>query len=111
MWWINVYNLNPLLDNLENVLRKYNTINYLHICTIPHRHNIYSKHAINNNILKTNAFIKEMAKTFSNVHMIDMYNLQNHHFTRHGLHLSRRGKIALRNFIQERVNLTSKSVL
>lgn len=99
-------NPQPIYNNLEKFLKKCKGIT-VHICTIPYRYDLPQNHAINNSILEVNIFLKNTVKKFTNSYIIDLFNLQRHHFTQHGLHMNRKGKIAVCHYILDSIEFAS----
>ena len=79
------------LECLRNFLVQYNYVEII-LCTIPWRHDLPSWSVVNKEIIMVNNKIKQLAKFFKNVHIVDVSNIGKKFHTKHGLHLNYKGK-------------------
>ncbi|KAG8290243.1 hypothetical protein J6590_087005 [Homalodisca vitripennis] len=63
----------------------------LAVVTLPIRHDLAPNHPIQDETVLVNAYIEELAARY-NIQVIDFNKIGRKHFTRHGQHLSMRGK-------------------
>ncbi|KAG8314364.1 hypothetical protein J6590_094258, partial [Homalodisca vitripennis] len=62
------------------------------VASLPHRHDLPPCHPINQRILLVNAYIEELCERHPRVDFFDFAGISRQHFTRHGMHLTFRGK-------------------
>ncbi|KAG8277184.1 hypothetical protein J6590_048110 [Homalodisca vitripennis] len=65
------------------------------VASLPHRHDLPPCHPINQRILLVNAYIEELCERHPRVDFFDFAGISRQHFTRHGMHLTFRGKKVL----------------
>lgn len=65
------------------------------VTSIPLRHDLPSWSCVNNEITKTNKIIKRLVSKFRNASFLDVSDFDRSSFTRHGLHLNKKGKLEL----------------
>ncbi|KAG8334342.1 hypothetical protein J6590_092536 [Homalodisca vitripennis] len=70
------------------------------VATLPHRHDLPINHAINEEVVLVNAYIEELAIRH-NIQVLDFNKISRMYFTRHGLHLTMRGKRLLAKLIAD----------
>jgi len=78
------------VGNMAHFVQKYNNTNII-IVNIPHRYDLDRTSVINSEIQAFNRQILKVAKAYSHVTLVDT-NLDRKLFTRHGMHLNKRGK-------------------
>lgn len=76
---------------LEVLLNSLSETN-LWLCTLPHRFDLNEKCIEHYYIQSVNNRIKDISNRLPHVEVIDLSNLQRHHFTKHGFHINKRGK-------------------
>ncbi|KAG8274876.1 hypothetical protein J6590_098208 [Homalodisca vitripennis] len=68
------------------------------LVTLPLRHDLESDHPIHDETVLVNAYIEELAVRH-NIRVVNFNNIGRRHFTRHGQHLSMRGKQLLAGMV------------
>lgn len=82
-----------LSNRLEDTLKIHlNSYRYIILGNIPFRHDLPGNHIINKRILDTNLRLKNLEKLNPKIHILDLYGIPRHQHTKHGLHLSNKGK-------------------
>lgn len=76
---------------IQSQITHFNQTNLI-LATIPYRYDKAENSRENQLIKNINSEIRRLAYSKQNVHLIDLYILERCHHTRHGLHISRRGK-------------------
>ena len=94
--------------NMARFVQKYNNTNII-IVNIPHRHDLDRTSVINSEIQAFNRQILKVAKAYSHVTIVEM-DLDRKLFTRHGMHLNKRGKEWLAKLLATQISrlVTSK---
>jgi hypothetical protein len=93
-------NSKDYLKCLRDFLAQYNYVEII-LCTIPWRHDLPVWSVVNKEISMVNNKIKNLAKFFKRVHIVDVSNIGRKFYTEHGLHLNYRGKILVCESILE----------
>ncbi|KAG8267346.1 hypothetical protein J6590_053797 [Homalodisca vitripennis] len=78
------------------------------LATLPHRHDLHIDNPIHYQTVLVNAFIEELAVRY-NVRVLNIDGIGRRFFTRHGHHLSMRGKWLLAGMIKESLAALSPS--
>lgn len=82
-----------LSNGLEETLKLHiNSYRYIILGNIPFRYDLPGNHIINKRILDTNLRLKNLEKLDPKIHILDLYGIPRHQHTKHGLHLSNKGK-------------------
>jgi hypothetical protein len=61
------------------------------VMTAPHRHDLSRQSCVNNEVIVFNRKLKKRMKIHENVHVLEL-EFEREYFTRHGLHMNRKGK-------------------
>ncbi|KAG8329284.1 hypothetical protein J6590_090089 [Homalodisca vitripennis] len=80
-----------IYSNLEAHIATRPANTELAVVTLPIRHDLAPDHPIQDETVLVNAYIEELAARY-NIQVIDFNKIGRKHFTRHGQHLSMRGK-------------------
>ncbi|KAG8286202.1 hypothetical protein J6590_065662 [Homalodisca vitripennis] len=79
------------------------------VATLPHRHDLHPAHPIHDETVLVNAYIEELAVRH-NFRVLKFHELSRRYFTRHGQHLSMRGKRVLAEIIVKSLTATQRPV-
>lgn len=92
-------NLNAIYKSFENTLISLSKRKPILVCTIPKRYDLSVSDQVHTRIDLSNNYIKELVSRIDNSYIIDADQLKQVHYTVHGFHLNRKGKIRLSHLI------------
>jgi hypothetical protein len=90
------------VGNIARFVQKYYNTNII-IVNIPHRYDLARSSVINSEIQTFNRQILKVAKAYSHVTIVDN-DLDRKLFTRHGMHLNKRGKVWLAKLLATQIS-------
>lgn len=90
---------NTILRQIEQYLVILLRTSKVLVVTLPFRHDLPSSHPINDSILLVNAYIWELCSRHEGVRVLEINQIDREGFTRHGMHLTRRGKRRLSHMV------------
>ncbi|KAG8302845.1 hypothetical protein J6590_023188 [Homalodisca vitripennis] len=95
---------NKIYSHLETYITARPINTDIVLVTLPHRHDLEPDHSIHDETALVNAYIEELAIRH-NIKVLNFNRIGRRHFTRHGMHLSMRGKRILAGMIVESLAL------
>lgn len=89
-----------LISTLETQINSYTNASIL-ISTIPYRYDLHNGDHRQNVIVKVNEEIKKLVYKYSHAHLLDLWLLERFYHTKHGFHISKKGKSRVAELIHE----------
>lgn len=96
--------LTPIYEKLEEKLVDLSKDRPVIITTVPKRYDLNLNHPIHMKMEILNNYIRELVIRIKSVHLIDLDHLKRYHFSSHGLHLNRAGKLKISYLIVNTLN-------
>lgn len=89
-----------IINSLENQIEQLKNTNLI-IATIPYRYDLHNRDQRHGLVAKVNCDIRNLVHQHNNVHLLDLYLLEQFYHTKHGFHISRRGKRRVSQLIED----------